>query len=38
MAELIPNSRLEVVERCGHLSTLEQPEAVSAALCRWLQD
>lgn len=38
MAELIPHSRLEVIADCGHLSTLEQPEAVSAALCRWLQE
>lgn len=38
MADLIPGARLEVVERCGHLSTLEQPEAVSAAMRQWLQD
>lgn len=38
MADLIPGARLEVVERCGHLSTLEQPEAVSAAMIRWLKD
>ncbi|MGE5517762.1 MAG: alpha/beta fold hydrolase [Bacteroidota bacterium] len=37
MAELIPRAEMLVVERCGHLSTLEQPEAVSTALCRWLQ-
>lgn len=37
MADLIPGARLEVVERCGHLSTLEQPEAVSAAMRQWLQ-
>ncbi|MGH3146780.1 MAG: alpha/beta fold hydrolase, partial [Rubrobacter sp.] len=25
MASLIPDSRLRVIERCGHLSTLEHP-------------
>lgn len=37
MASLIPNSRLRIVEECGHLSTLERPEEVSAALRRWLE-
>lgn len=32
----IPNARLVVVEACGHLSTLEQPEAVNRALRQWL--
>jgi pimeloyl-ACP methyl ester carboxylesterase len=32
----IAGSRLVVVERCGHMSTMEQPEAVSAALRDWL--
>jgi pimeloyl-ACP methyl ester carboxylesterase len=32
----IKNARLEVIEDCGHLSTLEQPDAVNAALRRWL--
>jgi pimeloyl-ACP methyl ester carboxylesterase len=32
----IAGSRLEVVPDCGHLSTLERPEAVNAALARWL--
>jgi pimeloyl-ACP methyl ester carboxylesterase len=32
----VPNARLEVIDDCGHLSTLEQPDAVSAALARWL--
>jgi pimeloyl-ACP methyl ester carboxylesterase len=36
MASAIPGSRLEVVEDCGHLSTLERPAEVSAALGRWL--
>lgn len=33
---LVPGARLAVIERCGHLSTLEQPAAVSAALRSWL--
>lgn len=32
----IPNSRLVVIEECGHLSTLEQPDAVNAAMRAWL--
>jgi pimeloyl-ACP methyl ester carboxylesterase len=37
MAAAIPGSTLEVIEHCGHLSTLEQPGAVNAALAAWLQ-
>jgi pimeloyl-ACP methyl ester carboxylesterase len=36
MAAAIPGARLVVVPECGHLSTLEQPEAVNAALVEWL--
>lgn len=36
MASLIRHSRLEVVERAGHLPTLEQPEDTTLALQRWL--
>lgn len=36
MAALIPGAVLEKIEHCGHLSALEQPEQVSAALRRWL--
>ncbi len=36
MAALIPNARLQVVEECAHLSTIEQPSAVSKALREWL--
>jgi pimeloyl-ACP methyl ester carboxylesterase len=35
-ADGVPGARLEVVPDCGHLSTLEQPEAVSRALRAWL--
>lgn len=37
MVALIPGSTLEIIPDCGHMSTLEQPAAVSAALCRWLK-
>ncbi|MBC7950280.1 MAG: alpha/beta fold hydrolase [Rhodospirillaceae bacterium] len=37
MAELIPHARLVVVEQCGHLSALEQPQAISAVMRYWLQ-
>ena len=36
MAGLIPEAGLVVVPRCGHLSTLERPEAVHEALKTWL--
>jgi pimeloyl-ACP methyl ester carboxylesterase len=32
----IRGARLEVIENCGHLSTLERPAEVNAALRRWL--
>jgi pimeloyl-ACP methyl ester carboxylesterase len=34
----IAGSRLVVIEDCGHLSTLERPEAVSRAMRAWLTD
>ncbi len=36
MAGLIPGAELVVLPRCGHLSTLEEPAAVTAAMRRWL--
>jgi pimeloyl-ACP methyl ester carboxylesterase len=33
----IPGATLTIVPDCGHLSTLEQPEAVNAALAEWLE-
>lgn len=36
MVEAIPGAALEVVADSGHLSTLEAPAAVNAALARWL--
>ncbi|MEK7436035.1 MAG: alpha/beta fold hydrolase [Pseudomonadota bacterium] len=32
----IKGARLEVIEDCGHLSTMEKPAEVNAALRRWL--
>ena len=36
IADGIPGAKLTVVPDCGHLSTLEKPEAVNAALAEWL--
>jgi pimeloyl-ACP methyl ester carboxylesterase len=35
MARLIPGSALVAVTACGHMSPMERPEAVSAALLDW---
>jgi pimeloyl-ACP methyl ester carboxylesterase len=32
----ISGAKLTIVPDCGHLSTLEKPEAVNAALAEWL--
>ena len=37
MVTEIPGAELEVIPNCGHLSTLEAPEAVNQALARWLR-
>jgi pimeloyl-ACP methyl ester carboxylesterase len=37
MARLIPGSRLVSIHDCGHMSTMERPEAITAALMAWLQ-
>lgn len=37
IAEGIRDARLALIDRCGHLSCLEQPEAVNAELRRWLE-
>ncbi len=36
MAAQVPNSVLDIVPGCGHLSTLEEPEVVNAAMRDWL--
>ena len=35
MAKLIPNATLFIIEECGHLSTLEQPETVNRVIRKW---
>jgi len=36
MAEGISDARLAIIEECGHLSTLERPQATTALLRDWL--
>ncbi|HEY3920124.1 MAG TPA: alpha/beta fold hydrolase [Stellaceae bacterium] len=38
IAALIPGARLEIIEDCGHLSTMERPWEVSVALRQWLTE
>ena len=38
MADAIPNARLIVIEHCGHLAPLEQPEQVTRAMKDWIGD
>ncbi len=37
LAARSPNARLEVFDDCGHLSTLDQPTAVTGTLTEWLE-
>jgi pimeloyl-ACP methyl ester carboxylesterase len=37
MARLIPGSQLVGVPDCGHMSTMERPEAVTSAILAWLR-
>jgi uncharacterized protein (TIGR02246 family) len=36
MAAIVRGARLRIIEDCGHMSTLEQPEAVNSALVEWV--
>jgi pimeloyl-ACP methyl ester carboxylesterase len=36
IANGIPGAKLEIIPDCGHLSTLERPEAVNRAMRAWL--
>jgi pimeloyl-ACP methyl ester carboxylesterase len=36
MADAVPGARLVIVKECGHLSTIEHPQAVNAAMADWL--
>jgi pimeloyl-ACP methyl ester carboxylesterase len=37
MARLIPGAKLEVIEGCGHMSTMERPAQVSTLMREWLR-
>lgn len=37
IAARIPESRLVVIENCGHMAPMERPESVTAALVSWLE-
>ncbi|MCC5976469.1 MAG: alpha/beta fold hydrolase [Salinarimonas sp.] len=37
MAESMPQATLGIIPDCGHLSTMERPEAVNRALSAWLE-
>jgi pimeloyl-ACP methyl ester carboxylesterase len=37
MAARVRGARLEIIEDCGHLSTIERPDAVNRALLDWLR-
>jgi pimeloyl-ACP methyl ester carboxylesterase len=36
MAALIPRAQLRLIDRCGHLTTLERPAKINAAMREWL--
>lgn len=36
LARLMPHATVAWIDRCGHMSPLEQPEALAAALLRWI--
>ena len=38
MKARIPGARLEIIENCGHLSTIEQPDSVNRLLIDWLRE
>ena len=38
IAALVPQARLVMVPRCGHMLTMERPEMVNATLVEWLAD
>ena len=37
IAERVPGAELVLIERCGHMLTMERPHEVNAALARWLE-
>ena len=38
IAARIPHARLKIIEDCGHLSTIERPDAVNRVLLAWLRE
>ena len=38
IAQGIPDTHLCIIEDCGHLSTLDQPDEVSKRLLEWVRD
>lgn len=38
MAGIIPRTKFEIIDRAGHMPTLEQPQPTNEALARWLED
>jgi pimeloyl-ACP methyl ester carboxylesterase len=38
MRDCVPGARLVAIDDCGHLSTIEQPDAVTAKLQEWLRE
>ena len=38
MAQSIPQASLKVIDHCGHLSSIERPQAVNGAIETWLQE
>lgn len=38
IASLIPGARLEVIEQCGHLTTMERPWETGVAMRQWLTE
>lgn len=36
IAALVPQAQLQIIERCGHMLTMERPQEVNAALGAWL--
>lgn len=37
MVRLAPAARMEIIEDCGHISPVEQPRAVAAAMIAWMK-
>jgi len=38
IAAKIPGSKLEIIERCGHMAPMERPDEVTTALTKWFAD